>query len=125
MSLTKTVAAIVEQRGKATADEIHSLVEGVTRYQVVNALANARRIELVHCHGHAPKRVDGVFVGSEPEVHYPGPNPKGKERAISTRPPNSAWELGHGLQIAGAWPPLFEASRSFNLLGAWEETEAA
>ena len=125
MSLTQTVTDIVAQRGHATADEIHPLVEGVTRKQVMNALAHARKSGLIHCPERAPKRGFGVMDGSEPAVHYPGPNPNRKERVISTRPPNSAWELAHGLQIPGAWPPPFDGARPFNLLSAYDELETA
>lgn len=42
-------------------------------------------------------------------------------REIHTRPPASAWELAHGRQIAGTWPPEFQNARRFAPLGPWVE----
>lgn len=47
-----------------------------------------------------------------------------EEREIATRPPNSAWELAHGRQIPGTWPPAFEQGRQFAPLGPWTEETA-
>lgn len=72
MSLRRTVAMMVQARGKATVDDLmqDGLLQGFTRKQVMQALDNARTIGLVVCAG-KPSRVGAGPVGSLPATYYP------------------------------------------------------
>jgi hypothetical protein len=129
MSLTSRVADLVAELGGANVDQLVAFLPEYTRDQVINAMHNARTTGLIHCNGRVPRK-GTPRNGSMPATYYPGPAP-GKEapkaafRAINSRPPASAWELAHGLQIPGTWPPQFENGRQFRLLGPWTEEGAA
>jgi hypothetical protein len=124
MTLFHTVTDLVTQLGSATCDEIypHVRLKGYTRKQVIQSMAYARKLGLIHCMGRVP-RAFKKGAGSEPTRHYPGKKPAGAPKATNRRsyvivaPPASVWELGQ--TQTKAWPPVGEGRR-FNLLGAWD-----
>lgn len=121
MSLTHDVCFLIRKKGSATVDSLLSELPGYTRSQVMNAMKNARTLGLIHTLNWANRNGKNVGQGRAPSAYYPGPKPtfyglqpiEQPERDIKARPPASVWELGHGLQIAGDWPPAFEGGRVF------------
>lgn len=111
-SLTGRAAAAVNKRGASTAKELAADLPGLTVVQITSALTNATHHKLVRL------KVRGNAKAKRCSVWEPVPV---GGRFIEQRPPNSAWELAHGRQIAGEWPPAFENARRFNLLGPWNE----
>lgn len=122
MSLRRSVAELVQEMGQATADDLVPLLQEYNRVQILKALHNACRVGMLTCDGRAPRR--GIERGgAAPATYRPAEGPpqmrKAPERKIHARPPNSAFELGHGLQIAGKWPPQGQGRR-FSPLGSWD-----
>lgn len=114
-SLALRVAAAVKRRGAASLDDVAPEFPKFTREQVRCALQNATSLR------HLQLKVRGNAKAKRASVWEPTPFAQPKVRLIEQRPPNSAWELAHGRQIAGEWPPTFENGRRFNLLGPWNE----
>lgn len=103
------VARAVVNRGQATLDDLQQDFPAMRRDQLQKALDNAKFMGLVRLAvrgqgGHVSR--PGIWAAALP---------------IAVRPPASAWELGHGLQIAGTWPPAFEGGRQYAPLGPWVE----
>ncbi len=124
--LMAVVVDLVRERGPCTVDDLmgNPAVDGYTRTQVMKAMQGARerkRLDLMKRGGGR-----GQGVGNLPSTYClgaaaPSPFPVAKQ-AIHVRPPASVWELGHGLQIAGEWPPAGEG-RSYMLLSAGDAQE--
>lgn len=128
MSMVADVSRLIAKKGGATVDELVPEM-GCTRDQVMSALKNARNRGFVHTLGWRSRTGKGG-PGRAPATYYPGPKPSNyaqliqPERVIQARPPASVWELGHGLQIAGDWPPQFEGGRVYVSPEEQEETTA-
>ena len=118
-ALRRTVARLVKEQGSATMDVLQPLLPAYTREQIRSALGSAARWGLVHCPVRGRQLGNGR--GSLPATYLPGPAPgfRTKPPAIHIRPPNCVWELSHGLQIAGVWPPPCDTGRRYAPLGDW------
>lgn len=123
--LMAVVVDLVRRRGPCTVDDLMGdpAVSGYTRTQVMKAMQGARERRRLNLMARGGGR--GKGVGNLPSTYSLGPNAPELEVEpdISARPPSSVWELGHGLQIAGDWPPRCESARIFNLLGGWNDDE--
>jgi hypothetical protein len=123
MSLMRRVAAVIDDLGSANVDQVLPYFDGYTRKQILCAMQNAAEEGLIHSKGRIPRR-GGPRNGSMPAPYYPGPSArvaarkKVPARDIHCRPPASVWELAHGLQIAGTWPPA-TVGRRYAPLGDW------
>jgi hypothetical protein len=117
-SLVALVADIVAQRGTVTLDEMELMLPEYTRAQVQKALQNAQARGMARCaipgKGGPGRRASSVWAP-------PLPKQPARDREISCRPPNSAWELSHSRQLLGEWPPAFPGARQYIPLGPWTE----
>ena len=77
MSLTQTVVALIEEAGRATADDILPDCEGYTREQVLRAIGNAQQTGWI------------VKVGAVGNLGIFEPVP----RPAAPRPVASVWEF--------------------------------
>ena len=67
MSLAKTAAALIEEIGTGTVEDILPDMEDCTRAQVIKALQNARLEKLIECEGPGPRMSSGR--GSKPATY--------------------------------------------------------
>lgn len=128
MSLRRRVVELIEEYGPSSATDLAPYLDEYTVKQIIGGLQAAAENGWVHCKGRA--RRPGMGKGSAiPATYYLGPSEskaaKLKEktkqcRDIIVRPPSSVWELGHGRQIAGTWPPIGQGRR-LEPLGDWPD----
>lgn len=84
MSQYARAAAVIEERGHGTVDDILPELEGMTRKQAIRALINAARHGLLTCDG----RTFAIGRrGTVPAIYRPAVKTYG-------RPVSSVWELG-------------------------------
>ena len=116
------VAAVIQGRGTATVDDLGALFPDLSRDQIDKALHNAKARGLVRLEvkgvGGPGKNSPGVWAAGHVRV---GPSRHSNQ---PKRPANSPWEIGQDLRVSG-WPPKSDSGRVFQLLGAWDEAEAA
>lgn len=124
--LCQAVADLVTEHGSADVNDLSAWLPQYSRTQLLDAMKTARKLGLIHCV--EPRKAGGA--GWIPGRYHPGPMPDvmaaesapPKDRVIAIRPPNSAWELAHCLQIAGSWPPAWEGGRVYGIEQEEEET---
>jgi len=81
MSLIQVVVALIEEAGRATADDILEDCEGYSRTQVLAAIQNAAQLGHIRKIGKA-----GTGLGNGLGIYEPVPKPAGP------RPVASVWE---------------------------------
>lgn len=126
MSLRRRVAELIQEIGPSSASDLAPYLDGYSLAQIIGALQNAAEQGWIHCGERV--RVSGLGMGrgtSLPATYYLGPSARKaaqlkNAREIQIRPPASVWELGHGRQIAGTWPPIGQGRR-LEPLGDWPE----
>lgn len=98
MSMAAEAAALVQERGAATVDDILPDMKGYTRVQVLRALKDARYAGLIDSDGWQPPTSGGTRLANRP--HRATGQPRGSKpttyRAIkkTARPRvSSVWDL--------------------------------
>lgn len=114
-SIMRKVAQAVVDSGTLTVVELEKLLPGYSRDQLDRALIHARVEGLIRLvkRGSGNKRVSnpGIWAGIDGVVVLPP----------TTRPVNSAFELGEKPQMPGGWPPRSIQGRQYVPLGPWNE----
>jgi DNA-binding transcriptional ArsR family regulator len=107
--------------GHGTVDDIMHNLQGLQRTQVTRALSRLQQAGLLRCDGYRRGRDTGVRGGSLPGIYYIlgeyTPKPKAGQ-AMRPKPLSFIFDAAKEREVI-AWPPVFEGSREYQLLGGW------